>query len=150
MLFRLGATPSSRSFPCEPEVCVFSLRAVFLLALLMLISVYIFLLLFLPIFSISIWTVQIICFILSFSCRYYSMIQVVFSIQSPRVQFLLRLVLHIIYHMCPDVLRTYGVYTYADITFLFLSEVHTSIVCTRYVLSSVFFCFPPEGIFRSN
>ena len=42
MLFRLGATPSSRSFPCEPEVCVFSLRAVFLLALLMLISVYIF------------------------------------------------------------------------------------------------------------
>ena len=41
------------------------------------------------------------------------------------------------------------VYTYADLTFLFLSEVYDwfQLLC---VLSCVFICFPPEVIFRSR
>ena len=54
--------------PCEPKVCVFPLRAVFFLALLMLTYLYFFLL-FLPL-SISIWTSFV--YILSFSCGYYA------------------------------------------------------------------------------
>ena len=47
LLFRLGATSYTLPrAPCEPEVCVFPLRAVFFLAFLMLI--YLFFLLFLP------------------------------------------------------------------------------------------------------
>ena len=39
--------------------------------------------------------------------------------------------------------------TYADLTFVFLSEVHDlfQLLC---VLSAVFICFPPEEIFRST
>ena len=39
--------------------------------------------------------------------------------------------------------------TYADLTFVFLSEVYDlfQLLC---VLSSVFICFPPEVIFRSR
>ena len=44
--------------PCEPEVCVFPLRAVFFLALLMLIYLYFFLL-FLPFFDVDL---DIVCF----------------------------------------------------------------------------------------
>ena len=54
--------------PCEPEVCVFPLRAVFFLALLMLTYLYFFLL-FLPFFD---FDLDIACFILSFSCGYYA------------------------------------------------------------------------------
>ena len=54
--------------PCEPEVCVFPLRAVFFLALLMLTYLYFFLL-FLPFFD---FDLDIVCFILSFSCGYYA------------------------------------------------------------------------------
>ena len=57
LLFRLGATPPPRA-PCEPEVCVFPLRAVFFLALLMLTYLYFFLL-FLPFFD---FDLDIVCF----------------------------------------------------------------------------------------
>ena len=58
---------------------------------------------------------------------------------SPRFRFLLRLV----WHMICILIRTY-----ADVTFLFLSEVHD--LFQLCVLSSVFICFPPEVIFRSR
>ena len=40
--------------------------------------------------------------------------------------------------------------TYADLTFLFSSEVHDlfQLLCTWYYLDSVLICFPPEVIFR--
>ena len=65
---------------------------------------------------------------------------------SPPFRFLLRLVQHI---------RTYDISicilirTYADLTFLFLTEVYDlfQLLC---VLPSVFICFPPEVIFRSR
>ena len=65
MLFRFGST--SPRAPCEPEVCVFPLRAVSFLALLML--TYFLFLLFLPFFD---FDLDIVCFILSFSCGYYA------------------------------------------------------------------------------
>ena len=65
LLFSLGATPPGA--PCEPEACVFPLRAVFFLALLML--TYSCFLLFLPFFD---FDSDIVCFILSFSCGCYA------------------------------------------------------------------------------
>ena len=69
LLFRLGATPPRA--PCEPEVCVFPLRAVFfLLSCVADVGLsFIFFFSSFP-FSISIWTSFV--FILSFSCGYYA------------------------------------------------------------------------------
>ena len=53
--------------PCEPQVCVFPLRAVFLLVFLML--TYFTFLLFLPFFD---FDLDIVCFIQPFSCGYYA------------------------------------------------------------------------------
>ena len=56
---------------CEPEACLFPLRAVFLHALLMLTYLYFFLL-FLPFFDFDLDIVCFLFFILSFSCGYYA------------------------------------------------------------------------------
>ena len=66
LLFRLGATPPLA--PCETEVCVFPLRSVFFLPLLMLTYFYFFFSFF-PFFD---FDLDIVCFILSFSCGYYA------------------------------------------------------------------------------
>ena len=58
----------------------------------------------------------------------------------PRFQFVLRLV----WHMICILIRTY-----ADLTFLFLSELYDLFQLLR-VLSSAIICFPPEVIFRSR
>ena len=64
LLFRLGATPPRAT--CEPEVCVFPLRAVFLHSCGLLILVFFSSF---PFFDFDLDTV---CFILSFSCGYYA------------------------------------------------------------------------------
>ena len=52
---------------CEPEVCVFPLRAVFFLAFLLFVSS-----IFLVFLPFSDFDLDIVCFILSFSCGYYA------------------------------------------------------------------------------
>ena len=111
--------------PCEPEVCVFPLRAVFL-ALLMLTCLYFFFSSY-P-FSISIWASFV--FIQSFSCGYYAVSSVSLSAAT-----------RLAYDM-------YLTLTYADLTFLFLSEVDYTI-CFSYSVCDIIFCFicfPPEVI----
>ena len=97
----------------------------FYIALLMLTYPHFFLL-FLP-FSISIWTSFV--FILFFSCGYY-------AVSSVSVSAATRLA----YDMICILIRTY-----ADLPFLFLSEVYDlfQLLC---VLSCGFICFPPEVI----
>ena len=83
ILFRLGAIPPRAA--CESEVCVFPLRAVFVLVFLLLICF--FFLLFLPFFLFRFWTSFVS------SC----LVLVGTIMLSPRFRFLLRLVYHIIY-----------------------------------------------------
>ena len=87
---------------------------------------------FFSLFSISIWTSFV--FILPFSCGYYaaSLLSVSAATRLDTRYF----------EVC-TLIRTY-----ADVTFLFLSEVHD--LFQLCVLSSVFICFPPEVIFRSR
>ena len=112
--------------PCESEVCVFPLRTVFFLALLMLTYLQSYFHLFL---TLSDFDLDIVCFILSFSCGYY-------AVSSVSVSAATRLAYDIIYRQC-ILIRTH-----ADLTFLYF--------CLRYVydlfqllrvLSSVLFVF---------
>ena len=102
LLFRLGATPP-RALLANLQVCVFPLRAVFFLAFLLL--TYFKFLLFLPFFD---FDLDIVSFILSFSCGYY-------AISSVSVSAATRLAYDMRYILIP---------TYADLNSLFLSEVY--------------------------
>ena len=96
--------------PCEPEVCVFPSCAVFFLALLMLTLLFFFFSSF-P-FSILIWTPV-------FSCGYYAVSSVSVSAATG-----------LAYNTICILIRAY-----ADLTFLFLSEVcDSSQLCVYYLL----------------
>ena len=91
---------------------------------------FLFFILFLPFFD---FDLDIVCFILSFSCGYYAVASVSVS-AATRLAHDAYLDLH---------------FTYADLTFLFLSEVYDlfQLFC---VLSSAITCFPPGVIFLSR
>ena len=134
LLFRLDATPPPRA-PCEPQVCVFPLYAVFFfLQLLMLTYLHFFLLLF-P-FSISIWTSFVS--ILSFSCGYYE-----YVVSSVSVSAATRLDLQGMIYMNLD--------TYVRWSHFFILVWGTSIRFVSVIVCIIFrFCFPPEVILRSR
>ena len=104
--------------PCEPELCVFSLRAVFFLSCVLAVDLFfmtVFFLLFLLFFSISIWTSFV-----SF-CLFLAGI-----LLSPRFRVLLRL--------------NYSYSIIAHLTSLFLSEVYDFV--SYYVYYLLFYFFP--------
>ena len=126
LLFRLDATPTPRA-PCEPDVCVFPLRAVFFIAFLLLICFL--LLLFLPFFD---FDLDIVCFMLSFSCEYYAISSVSVS-AATRLAYDMYIDTHLSWsHLCIFCRRH---------TICFSCGVH-------YLFS--FTGFPPEVIFRSR
>ena len=104
------------------------------LALLML-TLSSFFLLFLPFFY---FDLNIVCFILPFFLWYYAISSVSLSAAT-----------RLAHDICTPYILCILIRTYADITFLFLSEVYDlfQLLC---VLSSVFVCFPRGVIFRSR
>ena len=122
--------------PCEPEVCVFPLRAVFFLALLILTYSSIFIL-FLAFFD---FDLDMVCFILSFSCEYYAVSSVSISAAT---------------RLAYDVYLDTYVRWYHLFIFVWGIRLVSVIVCIIFVLllfllSSFFICFPLEVIFRSR
>ena len=129
MLFRLGGTPPPGA-PCEPEICVFPLRAVFFLAFLML-NCFLFSSRPSPpsLFSISIpiWTsfvspclsLWVLCCLLGFGfcCDSFSIRMIYIYLD-----------------------------TYADLAFLFLSEVYDSFQFVCVLPSRICYKFVPEVI----
>ena len=111
------------------QVCVFPLRAVFCLAFLPFFPVFF---LFLSFFAFA-FDLDVVCFILSFSCGYY-------AVSSLSVFAATRLACDM-----------YPIRTYADLTVLLLSEVYVlfQLLCVLYSVFC-FICFPPEIIFHSR
>ena len=56
------------------------------------------------------------------------------------------------YDMIRILIRTWYIHTYADLTFVFVSEVYdfVSVIVLRLCLIFSFICFPPEAFFRSR
>ena len=125
LLFRLGATPPLRSLRSWsiPLACC-------LLSRVLDVDLFYFFFSSFPFFD---FDLDIVCFILSFSCGYY-------AVSSVSVSAATRLA----YDNICILIRTY-----ADLTFFFLSEFYDlfQLFC---VLSCVFICFPPKVIFRSR
>ena len=128
-LVRERYTPPPRA-PCEPEICVFPFLY-YILSCVVDVGFFLFFLLFLPFFD---FDLDIVCFILSFSCGYYAVSPI--SVSAPT---------RLAYDILCILIRTY-----ADLTFLFLSEVPGIRFVSVIMLLSSFFCFPPEVIFRST
>ena len=120
-------TPSRAA--CEPEVCVFPLRFVSFLALLL--FTFFFLLLFLPFFD---FDLDSFCSILSFSFGYYAVSSVSVSAAT---------------RLAHDRYLDIDVHTYADLTFLYLRYTICFSYCV-YDYLPFFTCFLPEVIFRSG
>ena len=114
-----------RAPPCEPEQCVFPLRAVSFLALLLLTYYFLFFLLFLPFFHVDLD-------IFFPSCRL-----LVGNMPAPRFRFLLRLVQNYIYTKY----ISRHVRTLISSAFFRLRYTTCFSYCCVYILSSVFTCF---------
>ena len=99
----VSALPPPRA-PCQPEVCLFPLRAC---------VAGVDLSFFFPSFPFFDFDLDIVCFMLSFSCGYYAISSVSVSAAT---------------RLAYDILRSVYMYldtyvSYADLTFVFLSEV---------------------------
>ena len=112
---------ASLEYAYSPYVLSPFLRSCFLLVLIL------FLFSSFPFF----FDLDIVCFILSFSCGYYAIML------SPRFRFLLRLVQHMLLNL---------IRTYADLTFSFLSEAYDLFQLLCVISSASFNCFPSEVI----
>ena len=110
--------------PCEPEVCVFPLRAVFFLYSVA--DTFIFFFSSCP-FSISIWTSFV--FILSFSCGYY-------AVSSVSVSAGTRLAYVRVWYVWCILIRTY-----ADLTFFFCLRYQVPGIRFVSVIVCIIFCF---------